>query len=96
MGRGLTSINVYKISFVLSTSTLGIVLSIIMSFMNTLLSPTNTRVEIIDAYDSASEIAWNKSENNDVSGIDTSLGNRESEAIDAFDLAIANIHARRA
>ncbi|MGD8421391.1 MAG: MotA/TolQ/ExbB proton channel family protein, partial [Gammaproteobacteria bacterium] len=39
-----------KISFALSTSILGIVLSIIMSFMNTLLSPTNTYVEIVDAF----------------------------------------------
>ena len=85
-----------KISFALSTSILGIVLSIIMSFMNTLLSPTNTYVEIVDAFNSASEILWNKSENNDVSGPDSGLSNRESEAIDAFDLAIANIYARRA
>ncbi len=85
-----------KISFALSTSILGIVLSIIMSFMNTLLSPTNTYVEIVDAFNSASEILWNKSENNESDGRDSSLSNRESEAIDAFDLAIANIYARRA
>ena len=85
-----------KISFALSTSILGIVLSIIMSFMNTLLSPTNTYVEIIDAFNSAAEIMWNKSLNNDVSGFDSSLSDRESEAVDAFDLAIANLHAKRA
>ncbi len=85
-----------KISFALSTSILGIVLSIIMSFMNTLLSPTNTYVEIIDAFNSATEIMWNKSETNDVSAADTSISDRESEAIDAFDLAIAGLYARRA
>ncbi|MDH3220696.1 MAG: MotA/TolQ/ExbB proton channel family protein [Gammaproteobacteria bacterium] len=85
-----------KISFALSTSILGIVLSIIMSFMNTLLSPTNTFVEIVDAFNSAAEILWNKSENNDTRGVDSGLSNRESEAVDAFDLAIANLHARRA
>ena len=85
-----------KISFALSTSILGIVLSIIMSFMNTLLSPTNTYVEIVDAFNSASEIMWNKSENNEVSGPDTTISDREAEAIDAFDLAIAGIYARRA
>ncbi|MDH3386758.1 MAG: MotA/TolQ/ExbB proton channel family protein [Gammaproteobacteria bacterium] len=85
-----------KISFALSTSILGIVLSIIMSFMNTLLSPTNTFVEIVDAFNSAAEILWNKSENNDTRGTDSGLSNRESEAVDAFDLAIANLHARRA
>ncbi len=85
-----------KISFALSTSILGIVLSIIMSFMNTLLSPTNTYVEIIDAFNSATEIMWNKSETNDVSAADTTISDRESEAIDAFDLAIAGLYARRA
>ena len=85
-----------KISFALSTSILGIVLSIIMSFMNTLMSPTNTYVEFVDAFNSASEILWNKSEHNEVSGVDASLSDRESEAVDAFDLAIANLHAKRA
>lgn len=85
-----------KISFALSTSILGIVLSIVMSFMNTLLSPTNTYVEIVDAFNSASEILWNKSENNEVGSRDTSISDRESEAVDAFDLAIAAIYAKRA
>jgi hypothetical protein len=85
-----------KISFALSTSILGIVLSIIMSFMNTLLSPTNTYVEIVDAFNSASEILWNKSENNHAGGVDSSLSDRESEAVDAFDLAVANLHTQRA
>ena len=85
-----------KISFALSTSILGIVLSIIMSFLNTLLSPTNTYVEIVDAFNSASEILWNKSEDNISSSADSSLSDRESEAVDAFDMAIANLHAKRA
>jgi len=85
-----------KISFALSTSILGIVLSIVMSFMNTLMSPTSSYVEFVDAFNSASEILWNKSEHNEVSGVDTSLSDRESEAVDAFDLAIANLHAKRA
>ncbi len=85
-----------KISFALSTSILGIVLSIFMSFMNTLLSPTNTHVEIVDAFNSASEILWNKSEDNDTDGTDSSLSDRESEAVDAFDMAVANLHAKRA
>ena len=85
-----------KISFALSTSILGIVLSIIMSFMNALLSPTSTYVEIVDAFTSAAEILWNKSENNDSTGSDVSLSRRETEAVDAFDLAIANLYAKRA
>ena len=67
-----------------------------MSFMNTLLSPTNTYVEIVDAFNSASEIMWNKSQTNSVTGADTSISDREAEAIDAFDLTIAGVYARRA
>jgi hypothetical protein len=85
-----------KISFALSTSILGIVLSIVMSFLNTLLSPSNTYIETVDAFNSASEILWNKSEDNSVSGVDSSLSDRESEAVDAFDMAVANLHAKRA
>lgn len=85
-----------KISFALSTSILGIVLSIIMSFMNTLLSPTNTYVEIVESFNSAAEIMWNKSLNNELVAVDDSLSDRESEAVDAFDLAIASLHAKRA
>ena len=85
-----------KISFALSTSILGIVLSIIMSFMNTLMSPTNTYVEIVDAFNSASEIMWNKSENNEADNRGEGISEREAEAMEAFDLAVANLHARRA
>ena len=85
-----------KISFALSTSILGIVLSIIMSFMNTLLSPTNTYIEIVDAFNSASEIMWNKSENNEADNRGEGISERETEAMEAFDLAVANLHARRA
>ncbi len=83
-----------KISFALSTSVLGIVLSVIMSFLNTLLSPTNTYVEIIDSFNSATEIVWNKSKNNESASPDPEMSNREAEAEDAFDLAIANLYAR--
>ena len=85
-----------KISFALSTSILGIVLSIIMSFMNALLSPTNTYIEIVDGFSSTSEILWNKSETNDSDYRDPSMSERESEAEDAFDLAIASLYAKRA
>lgn len=85
-----------KISFALSTSILGIVLSILMSFMNTLLSPTSTYVEIVDTLNSAAEILWNKSETNDVAGESTRQNEHEAEAEQVFDLAIANLYARRA
>jgi len=85
-----------KISFALSTSILGIVLSIVMSFMNTLMSPTNTYVEIVDIFTSTVEIQWNKSENNFVSESNTDISDSESEALEAFDLAINNLYAGRA
>ena len=84
-----------KISFALSTSILGIILSVIMSFLNTLLSPTNTYVEIVDALNSAAEILWNKSANNEFSERDPGESDREVESEDAFDMAIANINAKR-
>ena len=64
--------------------------------MNTLLSPTNTYVEIVESFNSAAEIMWNKSLNNELVAVDDSLSDRESEAVDAFDLAIASLHAKRA
>ena len=67
-----------------------------MSFLNTLLSPTNTYVEIVDAFNAACELMWNKAENNEYDARNLGLSDREIEAEDAFDLAIANIYARRA
>lgn len=85
-----------KISFALGSSILGIVISIILSFMNTLLSPTSTHVEIVDMFNSAAEILWNKSDNNESDTRDVILNEVESEAVDVFDLAIANLYAKRA
>ncbi|MCP4433647.1 MAG: hypothetical protein GY806_21925 [Gammaproteobacteria bacterium] len=84
-----------KISFALSTSILGIVLSILMSFLNTLLSPESTYMEIVDSFKSATEILWNKSEHNEVNPADSQKSDREVEAEDAFQLAIANMYAKR-
>lgn len=84
-----------KISFALSTSILGIMLSIIMSFLNTLLSPETTYMEIVDAFKSSTEILWNKSENNEVVRHADFASNREAEAEDAFELAIASIYSGR-
>ena len=85
-----------KISFALSTSILGIVLSIVMSFLNTLLSPTNTYVETVDTFTSAIEIQWNKSLDNNVADAGISLSEREAEAAEAFDIAVASLYAGRA
>lgn len=83
-----------NISFALTTSILGIILSIIMSFLNTLLSPESTYVEIIDSFKSATEILWNKCEDNDLGNRPDTASTRESEAEDAFELAIANFYSK--
>jgi len=84
-----------KISFALSTSILGIILSILMSFLNTTMSPESIYIEIIDSFKSASDILWNKCGNNDLVD-ENELGDaREKEAEDAFELAISNMYAKR-
>lgn len=85
-----------KISFALSSSILGIVISIVLSFMNTLLSPSSTYVEIVDMFNSAAEILWNKSDNNESDMRDVMLDKVETEAVDVFDIAIASLYAKRA
>lgn len=83
-----------NISFALSTSILGIILSVMMSFLNTLLSPEGTYVEIIDSFKSATEILWNKCEDNELDNQPDTTTSRESEAEDAFELAIANMYSK--
>ena len=83
-----------NISFALTTSILGIILSIAMSFLNTLLSPESTYVEIIDSFKSAVEILWNKCEDNELDNVAEFQSTRESEAEDAFELAIANMYSK--
>lgn len=86
-----------KISFALSTSILGIMLSIIMSFLNTLLSPETTYLEIVDAFKSSTELLWNKSESNEVTDLEGVAANaQDAEAEDAFELAIANMYGSTA
>mgnify|MGYP000131903493 CR=1 FL=1 len=84
-----------KISFALSTSILGIVLSILMSFLNTTMSPESIYVQIIDAFKSASDILWNKCGNNEFEDAVKADNERNSEAEDAFELAISNMYAKR-
>ncbi len=83
-----------NISFALTTSILGIILSILMSFLNTFLSPESTYVEIIDTFKSATEILWNKCEDNELDNLPEFQSTRESEAEDAFELAIANMYSK--
>ncbi len=84
-----------KISFALSTSILGIILSILMSFLNTLLSPESTYVEIIDSFKAASEILWNKCEDNELTNLNDFVSDRDTESEEAFEIAIANMYSKR-
>lgn len=84
-----------RISFALTTSILGIVLSVLMSFLNTMLSPESAYMEIVDSFKAATEILWNKSENNRISDLEPVDTDRESEAVNSFELAIANMYSRR-
>ena len=84
-----------NISFALSTSILGIVLSIAMSFLNTLLSPERTYVETIDAFKAATEILWNKCEDNEQIAGQDDASDRDAESEEAFEIAIANMYSKR-
>jgi hypothetical protein len=84
-----------KISFALSTSILGIILSIAMSFLNTLLSPESTYVEIIDSFKAVSEILWNKCEDNNLTNLEDFISDRNTESEEAFEIAIANMYSKR-
>lgn len=82
-----------SISFALTSSILGIVLSVLMTFINTILSPENTYMESIDSFKAATEILWNKCEDNVTDNSDT-RSEREKEAEDALEAAIANMYAK--
>ena len=83
-----------NIAFALSTSILGIILSVIMSFLNTLFSPDNTYLDIINSFKSATEVLWNKSDTKQLEMPDDIKTDRETEAVDAFEIAIANMYAK--
>lgn len=54
-----------KVSFSMSTSLVGILLSVISSFVNTFFSPEKTFVETVDRLESSLDKLWNISTNND-------------------------------
>lgn len=53
-----------KISFSMSTSIIGIVLSVLMSIFNTILSPEKIFYETVNKYNDSLNIIWNRSTNN--------------------------------
>ena len=66
-----------------------------MSFLNTLLSPESTYVEIIDSFKAATEILWNKCEDNNPISLNDDASDRDSESEEAFEIAIANMYSKR-
>ncbi len=54
-----------NIAFSMTTSIVGILCSVLMSIINTLWSPEKLFVAIIDRFESALDILWNRSHNND-------------------------------
>lgn len=55
-----------NISFSMTTSIVGIMCSVLMSVINTLWSPEKLFATIIDRFESALDILWNRSDNNEV------------------------------
>ena len=53
-----------KISFAMSTSLLGILLSVALNFYNTLFSPDKKFVEIVESFENTMDLLWNRSSNN--------------------------------
>jgi len=68
--------------------------SVIMSFLNTLFSPDNTYLDIINSFKSATEVLWNKSDTKQTKKAVDIKNDRETEAVDAFEIAIANMYAK--
>lgn len=55
-----------KISFSMSTSIIGIVLSVVMSVFNTILSPEKVFIETVNKYNDSLMMIWNRSTNNEL------------------------------
>ncbi len=53
-----------KISFAMSTSLMGIMLSVFLNFYNTLLSPDRKFIEIVERFENTMDLLWNRSSNN--------------------------------
>ena len=53
-----------KISFSMSTSIIGIIVSVLMTFINTLLDPEKMYIKTINKFENTMELAWDVSSNN--------------------------------
>jgi hypothetical protein len=72
-----------NIAFSMTTSIVGIMCSVGMSMVNTVWSPEKLFVAIIDRFENALDILWNRSDNNDIPvvGIDFNEHRDPSEAV---------------
>lgn len=71
-----------KISFAMNTSIVGILLSVLMTVANTLLSPDNVYYTVINRFTNTIEIVWNKAAHNIISHHDAAF----VEARDRLDM----------
>ena len=55
-----------KISFSMSTSIIGIIVSVAMSFINTLLSPEKLFIDCIDRFENSLDVLWNSSDSGEI------------------------------
>ena len=55
-----------KISFSMSTSLMGIILSVIMSFLNAVMSPSKIFIDSVDRLESSLDTLWNLSDHNEL------------------------------
>ena len=71
-----------KISFAMNTSIVGILLSVLMTMTNTLLSPDNVYYTVINRFTNTVEIVWNKASHNEITAEDAAF----VEARDRLDM----------
>lgn len=81
-----------KISFSMSTSIIGIIVSVCMTFVNTLLDPEKMYMKTINKFENTMELAWDVSTNNklpkDISDFDEHRDPVEALAEDAVETEV--------
>lgn len=71
-----------KITFAMNTSIVGILLSVIMTIVNTLLAPENIYYTVVNRFTTAVELLWNKADHNIITASDAQF----IEARDRMDI----------
>lgn len=55
----------FEVSFAMNASIVGIFLSVVMTFVNTILSPEKKFVDMVDRFENSLDLLWYRSDNND-------------------------------